>query len=326
MKKGTLYGIISIVFFAGFLGLVFMSGQSDDTTSASVEQAAISTPATEPAAGDEMPAAPADDMPLGDEEAMLPPEELPADAAMEPAPAGEPTEVATTGAAVAETATAPATEQPVTQEPAVTAAETAAAAVPAEAEADVPVLPDVVVTLALGERSMGDINAPVSVIEYASMTCSHCAHFHNTILAELKKQYIDTGKIRLTMRDFPLDNMALKAAMMARCAPKENYFNLVEVIFANQQRWLASDDQLGALKKLGRLAGLTDEAFDSCMKNKDIETELLKRMQEGQSQWDIKSTPTFIFNSGQVQFSGAEDFAKFQKTIDAILLKEQKGQ
>lgn len=324
MKKGTLYGIISIVFFAGFLGLVFMSGQSDDTTSAFVEQAAISTPATEPAAGDAAPAAMAEEEMPPEE---MPPEDMPADAAMESAPASEPAEVAASEAAVAETATVPAPEQPVAQEAAVTAAETAAAAVPAETPmADVPVLPDVIVTLALGERSMGDINAPVSVIEYASMTCSHCAHFHNTILADLKKQYIDTGKIHLTMRDFPLDNMALKAAMMARCAPKENYFNLVEVIFANQQRWLASDDQLGALKKLGRLAGLTDEAFDSCMKNKDIETELLKRMQEGQSQWDIKSTPTFIFNSGQVQFSGAEDFAKFQKTIDAILLKEKKGQ
>lgn len=241
MKKGTLYGFISIAFFAAFLGLVFLSiqqGNAEETTA----------PKT-----------------IGD----------------------------------------------------VVKAETPAS--------DVPVLPDVIMTLALADRSIGDINAPVTITEYASMTCSHCAHFHNTIFADLKKEYIDTGKVRLTMRDFPLDNIALKAAMMARCAPKENYFNLVEVVFANQQRWISNDNQLDALKKLGKLAGLSEEGFEACMQNKDLEVELLKKMQEGQSRWNIKSTPTFIFNMGQTQFSGAENIEQFRKTLDS-LLSQTKGQ
>lgn len=317
MNKGTLYGLISAVLFAGFLGMTYMSSDDAATTAPAtqVEQAAITSPLTEPAAGEATPLPPDS----GENALPVPPDALddgaagdePADDAAAPS-APESSDAQAQAQAPAST---PAIEAPVATEPSAAAAAD-----------DVPVLPDVILTLALGERSMGDVNAPVSIIEYASMTCSHCAHFHNTILADLKKNYIDTGKVRLTMRDFPLDNMALKAAMMARCAPKENYFNLVEVIFANQQRWLASDDKLGSLKKLGRLAGLTDEAFDSCMENKDLETELLKRMQEGQTQWDIKSTPTFIFNSGQFQFSGAEDYAKFQKTIDPLVTIHNKGQ
>ena len=268
MKKGALYGLISVAFFVAFLGLAFLSvqrGNAEEAKPAPAEQTAPQ-PAT---------------------------------------PAGE-----TSMPANADGAATTAVETP---------AETT------DSTENTSGLPDVIMTLALGDRSIGDPNAPVSIIEYASMTCSHCAHFHNTIFADLKKQYIDTGKVRLTMRDFPLDDTALKAAMMARCAPKENYFNLVEVIFSSQQRWISSDDRLDALKKLGKLAGLSEAGFESCMKNKDLEVELLKRMQEGQTQWGIKSTPTFIFNMGATQFSGAEDIAQFQKAIDP-LLQQTKGQ
>ncbi len=218
--------------------------------------------------------------------------------------------------------TAQATEAPSTPTPPASSEKPAEPTPPVSPEADasdLPVLPDVIMTLALAERTLGDSNAPIKVIEYASMTCSHCAHFHNTVFSDVKKEFIDTGKIHWTMRDFPLDNMALKAAMMARCAPKENYFNLVEVIFANQQRWISSDDQLDALKKLGKLAGLSDEGFDACMKNKDLEVEMLKRLQEGQTRWSIKATPTFVFNLGEVQFSGGQHIDEFRKTVDKIM-------
>lgn len=171
---------------------------------------------------------------------------------------------------------------------------------------------------AMRDRVIGDSNAPVTITEYASMSCSHCAEFATRILPEVKKRLIDTGKAKMIFRDFPLDNFALRAAMMARCAPPEQYFNLVETIFGNQSRWMSNKDPLEGLAQLGTLAGVDQDLFNACTQNKTLETAILNIMQSGQDKYNIKSTPSFIFNDGAAMLSGAQDAAKFEEIVNKL--------
>ncbi len=176
------------------------------------------------------------------------------------------------------------------------------------------------VEMAMAERTLGDPNAPVTMLEYASMTCHHCADFHSKKFATIKEEYIDTGKVYYILRDFPLDAAALKAAMMARCVAPENYFNVVEVVFSTQSKW--ADDPgkiLPRLGNIGRLAGLSAEDFDACVRSEDLSSQILLNMQKGQSRWGVRGTPYFIFNNGDEQFSGSEDLDVYRQTIDKLL-------
>ncbi|MCE9508735.1 MAG: DsbA family protein [Alphaproteobacteria bacterium] len=171
---------------------------------------------------------------------------------------------------------------------------------------------------AMQDRVIGNASAPVTITEYASMTCPHCAHFATEILPQVKKLLIDTGRAKLIFRDFPLDNFALKAAMMARCVPADKYFSLVEVIFNNQERWISNKDPLEGLAQLGALAGMDADLFNACTQNKTLETAILNIMNDGQSRYDIKSTPTFVFNNGAEVLGGAQDAAKFEEIVNKL--------
>jgi len=119
---------------------------------------------------------------------------------------------------------------------------------------------------ALPEMAMGDEKAPVTIIEYASMTCPHCAHFQETTFPEIKKRYIDTGKVRWIFREFPLDNLAAAAFMLARCAGKddnEKYFALVDTLFRQQRQW-AVEKPIPPLLAIAKQAGLTEQSFNAC--------------------------------------------------------------
>lgn len=171
---------------------------------------------------------------------------------------------------------------------------------------------------ATSDRVLGNQNAPVTIVEFASLTCSHCAHFANDVLPQVKKDLIETGKAKIIFRDFPLDNMALKAAMMARCADPAQYFDLLEVLFKNQERWARNEDPVKALKQLGSLAGMNEELIDTCMSNEELQNALLKTMQDAQSAYQVGSTPTFIFNNGAEKFSGAETPEKFKDVVEKL--------
>lgn len=173
----------------------------------------------------------------------------------------------------------------------------------------------------LTDRVLGDENAPVTIIEYASMTCGHCGQFHNEVLPKIKEAYVETGKVKIIFRDFPLNAPAVKAAMMARCAPEDKYFQLVEVIFANQARWTTAENPVQSVAQLGKLAGMSEADIQACMGNQALEDGLLRNMQAGQSKWQVQSTPSFIFNNGEMRISGAMPFEEFQKTIDTLLSK-----
>ncbi len=174
------------------------------------------------------------------------------------------------------------------------------------------------VAAAMKDRVIGKEDAPVTIIEYASLSCPHCAHFTKDILPEVKKQLIDTGKAKLIFRDFPLDSFALKASEMARCADADKYFGLIEVIFSSQERWTQAKDPLDALAQIGALSGMDTDTFKACTTNTELENAILKGVNDAQSQFKVRSTPTFVFNNGEQTLTGAQDASDFVKIVDKL--------
>jgi protein-disulfide isomerase len=182
-----------------------------------------------------------------------------------------------------------------------------------------PAVADLDVEAALKDRIMGDPNAPVTIIEYASLTCPHCAGFHNDSMDELKQRYIDTGKAKLIFRDFPLDGLALRASMMARCAEDDRYFGFIEVLFRSQSNWAQPDLARGmqALQQIGRLGGMSAEDFEACMENEELIDGILTMRQEGAETFDIGSTPSFVINGKT--YPGAMPVDEFAAILDPLI-------
>jgi protein-disulfide isomerase len=169
----------------------------------------------------------------------------------------------------------------------------------------------------LGEASLGSAEAPVTIIEYASMTCPHCASFHRSAMPTLKEEYIETGKAQLIYRDFPLDAVALKAAMVARCGGPDRYFAFVDVIYGQQQRWTRADDPVAALKQLVAIGGLSPAEIDACLADKTLEDAVLRNRLIGQNEHEVESTPTFIVN-GQ-KHVGLDDPDEWRRILDPLV-------
>ncbi len=190
---------------------------------------------------------------------------------------------------------------------------------PAEGAGEAAIAPDPAAQAALGEDEMviGNANAPITIIEYASLTCGHCGRFHNETLPTLKTKYIDTGLARLVYRDFPLDPLAMRAAMLAHCTGKQRYFGFLEVLFRNQAKWTTAADPVAALAETARIAGLGQADFERCVADED----LFKRLREGRAEaertYRIQSTPTFIINGKK--FVGARSFEEFDGILRQFL-------
>jgi protein-disulfide isomerase len=167
------------------------------------------------------------------------------------------------------------------------------------------------------EQTMGDPDAPVTIIEYASLTCPHCAQFHNEVLPDLKKRYIETGKVQLIYRDFPLDERALMAAELAHCAGPDRYFGFLDVLFETQSGWARADDGVGALKKLGKLGGMSDEQMDQCLADGQLANGILQTRLDGQNEHQVSSTPTLVIN-GEV-YPGSRSIDALSEVIEPLL-------
>ena len=174
----------------------------------------------------------------------------------------------------------------------------------------------------LAERILGKADAPVTIIEYASMTCPHCAAFHAGLYPAIKKEYIETGKVKFIYRDFPLDRLALAAAMMARCAPKERYFPVVDIVYRTQQNWAKVADPAAALSQIGLLAGISKETYQACTSNKTVFDGVMKIRNDGDKKFKVQSTPTFIVNDKRID--GHLSIERFSKVLDAELAKTKK--
>ena len=168
----------------------------------------------------------------------------------------------------------------------------------------------------LGDVWLGSADAKVTIIEYASMTCSHCAHFHETAWPELKKKYIDTGKVRFTLREFPLDPLATAGFMLARCNGNDKFFPMTDLLFAQQRNWAFTEKPVDALSALVKQAGFTQESFEACLKRQDI-YDAVTVVKDGGAKAGVDSTPTFFIN-GQKR-SGALSIAEFDKILEPLL-------
>lgn len=170
----------------------------------------------------------------------------------------------------------------------------------------------------LPENVMGDENAPVTIIEFSSMTCPHCAIFHKDTLPELKTKYIDTGKVKYILREFPLDQLAAAAFMLGRCLEKrESYFDLINMLYARQSEWAYGEDRVGSLKNLAKQAGFTDDSFKACLDDKALYAKILKIKNNGSEEFKIQSTPTFFVNGAKLE--GAQPIAEFDKLIEPLI-------
>ena len=168
--------------------------------------------------------------------------------------------------------------------------------------------------------ALGPEDAPITVIEYASMTCPHCATFHNDAFPELKARYIDTGKVRFIYREFPLDAVALRAAMLTRCAGPKRFFGFVEVLFRRQEHWARAKDPIAALARLGQVGGIGKKQFESCMNDRELGDSILERRLEGSNEFEVRSTPTFIINGKK--HSGQMNFQQFDRVLKPLLPKD----
>jgi protein-disulfide isomerase len=173
-------------------------------------------------------------------------------------------------------------------------------------------------TIDIQDMTMGDPEAPVKVIEYASFTCPHCANFHRDTFKAFKAEYIDTGKVHFTHREVFFDRYGLWAAMMARCGGQERYFGLIDLVYATQGDWARLQDPAevaGALKRIGLQAGLDSDTLDACMQDATMAQSLVNWYQENAGRDGVQSTPSFLIN-GEMH-SGNMSVTALGELVDA---------
>jgi protein-disulfide isomerase len=169
------------------------------------------------------------------------------------------------------------------------------------------------------DRVLGKPDAPITIIEYASLSCPHCAHFATEVLPKLRGEWIDSGKAKLIMRDYPLDEQALRAEMVARCAPPERYYPLVETLFETQDKWVVAKDWRAALERIARLAGVGKKEFDACLGDKALEDKIAQSRLTAAQQLGVQATPTFFING--TKFDGAPTFEAFDQLLSGLAKK-----
>ncbi len=169
------------------------------------------------------------------------------------------------------------------------------------------------VTLYEDDRIIGQADAPITIVEYASLTCPHCAAFHANTYPEIKKQWIDTGKAKLVFRHFPLDGLGLRAAAVSNCLEGDRHFGFIEILMKSMQQWARSSDPVKALAQISALAGINQEQFDKCFNDEAEMNKILERRQDAANTYNVNSTPSFLIN-GQLQ-SGALDYKRFDELL-----------
>lgn len=183
-------------------------------------------------------------------------------------------------------------------------------ATPAEAAGDAQILPDI---------SLGKADAPVTVIEYASYTCSHCAHFHDDVFSQLKRDYIDTGKVRFILREVYFDKFGLWAGQIAQCGGNLKYYGVVDILFGEQGKWIGDGKEATIaenLRKIGLRAGLTKEQIEACLNDQTRAEQMVVTFQKHMTDDDIKGTPSLVINGEKHDNMSYEDL---KKIIDAKL-------
>lgn len=171
---------------------------------------------------------------------------------------------------------------------------------------------------ALSPKVMGSKDAKVEIHEYASLTCSHCANFHINVLPEIKKNYIDTGIVRIIYHDFPLDDLALAASMLARCAGNDKFFPMVETLFKSQSEWARAENPLQALTGISRMiGGMNEDDVSACLKNNDLYWAIAEGRTTASKDLGVNSTPTFFANGKKIE--GVLNYEDFSDVLNRLL-------
>lgn len=170
------------------------------------------------------------------------------------------------------------------------------------------------------EVAIGAEDAPVTVVEYMSLTCPHCASFHIDTLPDVMKEYVDTGKVRMVFRDFPLDGVAYRAAIVTHCmaeAGPKRYYGFVQILFQQQRRWATAQDPMAEVAKLARIGGMSQEKFEACLSNERYASGVLQSYQQGEAEFGVRSTPSFLVNGRLVP--GRMSFDEFKQVVDPLI-------
>jgi protein-disulfide isomerase len=178
---------------------------------------------------------------------------------------------------------------------------------------DVPPQAELMADGPLGERVLGKPNAPITVIEYVSLTCPHCANFQKTLFARVKKEFIDTGRVRFIVREFPIGHTSGTAAIINRCAPEDKYFFLLNQFLTRQPEWVSQEVRPDAIYSVAKSSGMTRETFDKCLSNQVIIAGLTEVKQRGR-QFGVIGTPTFFINGRKAQ--GEVTFEQIKTMIE----------
>ncbi|GEM_PF-389430 len=172
-------------------------------------------------------------------------------------------------------------------------------------------------------RSIGSPDAPVVMEEFSSLTCPHCASFHEELLPLIKKDYVDTGKLRIIFRDYPLNRPALEASVVARCLAPDQYYGFISVLFETQGEW-AFEANANKLHQTAKLAGLSEEQLDTCINDASITKFIASNVQKYGALYNIRSTPTFVFNNGEFTIKGNRPVAEFTAELDRLVEEAKK--
>jgi len=170
---------------------------------------------------------------------------------------------------------------------------------------EVPLNPD--------DRILGKADAPITIVEYASLTCPHCAAFARDTLPKIKAEWIDPGKAKLVFRDFPLDGSAVKASVLARCAPPEKFYGFIDVLFSSQESWARNPDPTPGLALIAKLGGMSEDQFNACMADNALQDKVLASRLTAEKEYKVESTPTFFING--TKLTGALPYEQFDEAL-----------
>lgn len=171
----------------------------------------------------------------------------------------------------------------------------------------------------LPDHVLGKANAPVTVIEYASLTCSHCADFYAKVMPEIEKKYVDTGKVRFIYRDFPLDSVGLRASALAHCMPDEQFYPFVKILFNNYASWIKNLKFQDVLIKYAEMSGMPTEKAKTCIEDSKMMDAIIARQKEAMEKYKVKATPTFIIGDDAEVVMGAQTVEAFSAILDKHL-------
>ncbi|USG62190.1 DsbA family protein [Sneathiella marina] len=164
------------------------------------------------------------------------------------------------------------------------------------------------------DHVLGDRNAPILIIEYASMTCPHCAHFHETAFPGLKENYFDTGKAALAFRHFPFDRYAFQASVLAECSGPDKFFAITDILFKRQAEWTRAENITEALIKIGKQSGISQKKFEACLADEKLGESILTQRLVGSTEYGVNSTPTLFIEGEKYEddrsFAALDEFLK----------------